>query len=84
MLKRAASSSPTLNLSLVDTPAGLVLADEVLTPDSSRFWPIDKYKAGRPAGIVRQAVRARLPGIDQVEQAAAGSGIASGGGGKDQ
>jgi phosphoribosylaminoimidazole-succinocarboxamide synthase len=28
------------------TPAGLVLADEVLTPDSSRFWPSDKYKAG--------------------------------------
>ena len=24
----------------------LVLADEVLTPDSSRFWPMDKYKAG--------------------------------------
>jgi phosphoribosylaminoimidazole-succinocarboxamide synthase len=28
------------------TPAGLVLADEVLTPDSSRFWPMDKYAAG--------------------------------------
>jgi phosphoribosylaminoimidazole-succinocarboxamide synthase len=28
------------------TPAGLVLADEVLTPDSSRFWPADKYKPG--------------------------------------
>jgi phosphoribosylaminoimidazole-succinocarboxamide synthase len=28
------------------TPAGLVLADEVLTPDSSRFWPMDKYKPG--------------------------------------
>jgi len=28
------------------TPAGLVLADEVLTPDSSRFWPKDKYQAG--------------------------------------
>jgi phosphoribosylaminoimidazole-succinocarboxamide synthase len=24
----------------------LVLADEVLTPDSSRFWPMDKYHAG--------------------------------------
>ena len=24
----------------------LVLADEVLTPDSSRFWPADKYKPG--------------------------------------
>jgi phosphoribosylaminoimidazole-succinocarboxamide synthase len=29
------------------TPAGLVLADEVLTPDSSRFWPADKYEPGR-------------------------------------
>jgi len=27
-------------------PAGLVLADEVLTPDSSRFWPKDKYQPG--------------------------------------
>ncbi|MFN0167858.1 MAG: phosphoribosylaminoimidazolesuccinocarboxamide synthase [Bryobacteraceae bacterium] len=25
----------------------LVLADEVLTPDSSRFWPADSYKPGR-------------------------------------
>ena len=28
------------------TPKGIVLADEVLTPDSSRFWPVDKYKPG--------------------------------------
>ena len=25
----------------------VVLADEVLTPDSSRFWPKDKYEVGR-------------------------------------
>lgn len=25
----------------------LILADEVLTPDSSRFWPMDKYEQGR-------------------------------------
>lgn len=25
----------------------LILVDEVLTPDSSRFWPLDKYKAGQ-------------------------------------
>ncbi len=30
------------------TPAGLVLADEVLTPDSSRFWPKDRYQPGSP------------------------------------
>jgi phosphoribosylaminoimidazole-succinocarboxamide synthase len=28
------------------TAAGITLADEVLTPDSSRFWPADKYKPG--------------------------------------
>jgi phosphoribosylaminoimidazole-succinocarboxamide synthase len=26
----------------------LVLADEVLTPDSSRYWPADTYKPGQP------------------------------------
>jgi phosphoribosylaminoimidazole-succinocarboxamide synthase len=30
------------------TAQGITLADEVLTPDSSRFWPADKYEAGRP------------------------------------
>jgi len=29
------------------TAAGITLADEVLTPDSSRFWPADKYHAGQ-------------------------------------
>jgi phosphoribosylaminoimidazole-succinocarboxamide synthase len=29
------------------TGRGLVLADEVLTPDSSRFWPADKYQPGK-------------------------------------
>ncbi|HEX2313808.1 MAG TPA: phosphoribosylaminoimidazolesuccinocarboxamide synthase [Thermomonospora sp.] len=27
---------------------GLVLADEVLTPDSSRFWPAGEWRPGRP------------------------------------
>ncbi len=30
-----------------NTSKGLVLADEVLTPDSSRFWPADKYTPGK-------------------------------------
>jgi len=30
-----------------NTPQGLVLGDEVLTPDSSRFWPAEKYQPGR-------------------------------------
>src|SRR5947209_13962511 len=29
------------------TAAGITLADEVLTPDSSRFWPADKYTPGK-------------------------------------
>jgi len=29
------------------TEQGITLADEVLTPDSSRFWPADKYEPGR-------------------------------------
>jgi phosphoribosylaminoimidazole-succinocarboxamide synthase len=30
------------------TAKGITLADEVLTPDSSRFWPADQYAPGRP------------------------------------
>src|ERR1700756_4730158 len=32
------------------TAHGITLADEVLTPDSSRFWPADKYAPGRARG----------------------------------
>ena len=31
----------------VDTKGNLVLGDEALTPDSSRFWPADTYTPGR-------------------------------------
>jgi phosphoribosylaminoimidazole-succinocarboxamide synthase len=31
----------------VDAKGEVVLADEVLTPDSSRFWPADRYQPGR-------------------------------------
>lgn len=31
-----------------DSSGTLTLADEVLTPDSSRFWPADSYSPGRP------------------------------------
>ena len=31
----------------VDKNGNLILADEVLTPDSSRFWPADKYVVGQ-------------------------------------
>src|SRR5437879_3091932 len=29
------------------TAKGITLADEVLTPDSSRFWPAEKFAPGR-------------------------------------
>jgi len=32
----------------VDDSGGLVLADEVLTPDSSRFWPASSWAPGAP------------------------------------
>jgi phosphoribosylaminoimidazole-succinocarboxamide synthase len=31
-----------------DSEGTLLLADEVLTPDSSRFWPADQWQPGRP------------------------------------
>ena len=30
------------------TTEGVILIDELLTPDSSRYWPADQYEAGRP------------------------------------
>ncbi len=46
------------------TPAGLVLADEVLTPDSSRFWPTEKYRPGGPQeSFDKQYVRDYLESI---------------------
>jgi phosphoribosylaminoimidazole-succinocarboxamide synthase len=41
----------------------IVLADEVLTPDSSRFWPADQWQPGRtqPA-FDKQVVRDWLTG----------------------
>jgi len=32
----------------LDQDGTLVLGDEALTPDSSRFWPADEYSPGRP------------------------------------
>jgi phosphoribosylaminoimidazole-succinocarboxamide synthase len=51
--KRAADYARQKGIIIADTKfefgrtaAGITLADEVLTPDSSRFWPADKYKPG--------------------------------------
>jgi phosphoribosylaminoimidazole-succinocarboxamide synthase len=32
----------------IDSDGAVVLADEALTPDSSRFWPASGYEPGRP------------------------------------
>jgi phosphoribosylaminoimidazole-succinocarboxamide synthase len=44
-----------------DAAGALVLIDEVLTPDSSRYWPSDSYKPGRsPPSYDKQFVRDHL------------------------
>ena len=47
-----------LELGFVD--GRLVLADEVLTPDSSRFWPADEWKPGVTPPAFDKQPRARL------------------------
>jgi phosphoribosylaminoimidazole-succinocarboxamide synthase len=43
----------------------LILIDEVLTPDSSRFWPADQYQAGRSQpSFDKQFVRDYLETLD--------------------
>ena len=51
--RRASDYARTKGIIIADTKfefgrtaKGITLADEVLTPDSSRFWPADKYKPG--------------------------------------
>jgi phosphoribosylaminoimidazole-succinocarboxamide synthase len=54
LYKTAADYARTKGIIIADTkfefgitPAGITLADEVLTPDSSRFWPADTYQPGK-------------------------------------
>ena len=43
----------------------IILMDEVLTPDSSRFWPMDDYQPGRAQkSFDKQFVRDYLEGLD--------------------
>ena len=54
-------------LGLVD--GELVVADEVLTPDSSRFWPADRWVPGTtPPSFDKQPVRDYLDGLDWNKQ----------------
>ena len=48
-----------------DKQGNLVLIDEVLTPDSSRFWPADSYEVGiSPPSFDKQYVRDYLETLD--------------------
>lgn len=49
----------------VDDENNLVLCDEVLTPDSSRFWPADQYQVGKSQpSFDKQIVRDYLTSIN--------------------
>ena len=49
----------------VDTEGRLTLIDEVLTPDSSRFWPADTWRPGAsPPSFDKQYVRDYLETLD--------------------
>ena len=52
-----------------DDDGSLILADEVLTPDSSRFWPQASYKVGaNPPSLDKQYVRDWLDSINFTRQ----------------
>ncbi|MCX7089689.1 MAG: phosphoribosylaminoimidazolesuccinocarboxamide synthase [Methylococcales bacterium] len=49
----------------VDEHGALILIDEALTPDSSRFWPADQYQVGiSPPSFDKQYVRDYLETLD--------------------
>ena len=68
----AADYAATKGIILADTKfefgmlnGELILIDEVLTPDSSRFWPADKYEVGcSPPSLDKQFVRDYLETLD--------------------
>jgi phosphoribosylaminoimidazole-succinocarboxamide synthase len=78
LYKQAADYARTRGIIIADTKfefgldsAGkLYLIDEVLTPDSSRFWPADTYQVGTsPASFDKQFVRDYLETLDWNKQA---------------
>ncbi len=76
---RAARHAESRGLILADTkfefgrtPEGIILADEVLTPDSSRFWDRSAWKPGGPQpSFDKQFVRDYLESIRWNKQAPA-------------
>jgi phosphoribosylaminoimidazole-succinocarboxamide synthase len=52
-----------------DRDGRIILIDEVLTPDSSRFWPVDSYQVGKSqASFDKQYVRDYLERINWDKQ----------------
>ncbi|MFA6101523.1 MAG: phosphoribosylaminoimidazolesuccinocarboxamide synthase [Victivallaceae bacterium] len=70
--KTAADYAESRGIILADTKfefgiydGKVILIDEVLTPDSSRFWPAEQYKAGcNPPSLDKQFVRDYLETLD--------------------
>jgi phosphoribosylaminoimidazole-succinocarboxamide synthase len=76
LYRRAAEHALSRGIIIADTKfefgfidGELVLADEALTPDSSRFWPAADYEPGRPqASFDKQYVRDWLETLDWNKQ----------------
>ncbi len=76
---RAADYALSKGVILADTKfefglidGGIVLADEVLTPDSSRYWPVEEYAPGGPTpSFDKQYVRDYLESVQWNKQAPA-------------
>ena len=73
LYQRAADYAATRGIIIADTKfefglddeGTLILIDEALTPDSSRFWPADGYKQGiSPPSFDKQFVRDYLETLD--------------------
>jgi len=72
IFKKASAYAESRGIILSDTKfewgvvdGRIILVDEVLTPDSSRFWPADKYEAGRDQeSFDKQFVRNYLESIN--------------------
>ena len=61
----------------VDSNDEVVLIDEILTPDSSRYWPADQYRVGTsPPSFDKQFVRDYLETLDWDEPAVSSPGPA--------
>jgi phosphoribosylaminoimidazole-succinocarboxamide synthase len=79
LYQRAQAHAEARGLILADTKfefgrtaEGIILADEVLTPDSSRFWEADRWKPGGPQpSFDKQYVRDYLESIHWNKQAPA-------------